>query len=133
MLYNLSFLLLWRPLLLDLLVKGSSSGKVNVSSDDVQFALACVKLADTCRIRSEELFQNRRINAFSWMVAYTSFLSEAYVLALLSIEGLASQLGDGWLPALGGIRILAVSACGDSCATHALQILKVCPSFAPGA
>jgi hypothetical protein len=123
MMYNLSFLLLWRPLVLDIVQKAKANQ--THMPDHVQFALACIKLADTCRIRSEEMLQSGRINAFSWAAVYTIFLSEAYVVALLHVEGLRMNLGDQWRPAVGGIRILVASACGSSCATQALNALKV--------
>jgi hypothetical protein len=126
MLYNFSFLLLWRPLLLDLLTRGTSNGKSQISPDDFQFAQACINLAETCRSRTEEASQEHRANVFSWSPIYTSFLSELYVLALLSVESLRPQLEcTNDLSALGGYRRLAASRCGDACATPAMDLLKV--------
>lgn len=129
MLYNFSFLMLWRPLLLELLSNMKEEDGFELDPNDIQFALACVNLAETCHLRSEEMATKGRIKPFSWATVYTAFLSEAYVLALLSLEGLATRLRGDTYAALGGLRMLAASRCGVACATPALRVLKVSRSL----
>jgi hypothetical protein len=125
MLYNFGFLTLWRPLLVDLCAR-LAHGNETMTQDDAQFALACVKLASTSFSRSEETLQYGAVSPNSWPVMYTLFQSVLYLLALLSLDDVATQLDQIWRPAVSGLQLLAACRCADGCAAPALNVLKVC-------
>lgn len=131
MLYNFGFLVLWRPLLHDLCSRLRSPGNRSIdedsdmTQDDAQFALACIKLASTSFSRSEGSLEYGAVNPGSWPVMYTLFQSVLYLVALLSLDDVAAQLSEIWRPALSGVQLLAACNCGDGCASPALDVLKV--------
>lgn len=120
--YHFVQMLLFRPFLhyLSIMAEGKP-----LSFNESQHALACIKVASTTIARSEAMMSKGLWPPASWTSFYALFLSTMCLTFLIACHSGTSHPSEAWKKAALGINVLAAYRCTDTCASSALDVLRL--------
>jgi hypothetical protein len=115
-------IVMFRPFLHYL--RGMAEGKA-IPLSQSRYALACIKLASTAILRSNEIATQCPNIRLAWDTCYTLALSVMCLIFLISAHNGTSQPSEAWRRGALGVRLLVANECASDCASTTLKVIKM--------
>jgi hypothetical protein len=115
-------IVMFRPFLHYL--RGMAEGKA-IPLSQSRYALACIKLASTAILRSNEIAMQCPNVRLSWDTCYTLTLSVMCLIFLISAHNGTSQPSEAWRRGALGVRLLVANQCASDCASTTFKVVKM--------